>query len=190
MRLNRPGTILLTALIAVAANGCASSTTSTGAVNNHVDQQAMIAAWERGACPGSGTGWGGFDAGLPQTSAPDGARVSVLPGTIDRMLLCRFTGGQRTLSAGALVTDPAVIAHLQNDLNSVTATNNPTCTSADEVMIIAGSGTSTASINVSLAPCPYLNNSAQAARYSATSLAHDLAAALSQPGSPSPSSIG
>jgi hypothetical protein len=158
--------------------GCSNHTTIGGAPAGGSNNQAMISAWTSGKCPASGTGWDSFTSGMPLATAKAGQTVALVPGAIDRILLCRFDLDSSALTGSALLTDTSTVARLRTDLNTVTAVTTSSCVQGDQVMILAGDGTNVIGLEALVGSCPFLNTPAQFANYSKTSLANDLDAAL------------
>jgi hypothetical protein len=177
---NRDVATLAAALIlgSGALAGCSSHTTISGAPAGGASNQAMISAWKSGECPASGTGWNSFASGMPLATAKVGQTVALVPGAVDRILLCRFDLDSSVLTGSALLTDTSTVARLRSDLNSVTAVTTSSCVQGDQVMILAGDGANVIGFDALVGSCPYLNSPAQFADYSKTSLAHDLESAL------------
>lgn len=168
--------------------GCSGHGSGSGGGSGGGDAttRAMLAAWKSGTCPASGAGWNGFASGMPLPTAKAGQSVALLPGTVTRVVLCRFDLDTSVLTGSALLTDASTVARLRTDLNSVTAVATSSCIQGDQVMILAGDGDNVVGINSMVGPCTFLNTSAQFADYGKTSLAHDLTAALGPVATPTP----
>jgi hypothetical protein len=159
--------------------GCSGhSAGSGGGSAGNATTQAMLAAWKSGTCPASGAGWTGFASGMPLPTAKAGQPVALVPGSVTRIVLCRFDLDSSVLTGSALLTDTSTVARLRTDLNTVTAVATSSCIQGDQVMILAGDGNNVIGINSMVGPCPFLNTQTQFADYSKTSLGHDLTSAL------------
>lgn len=162
-------------LVAGAVAGCSSNHgASSGGANDSAAGKAMLAAWKSGTCPSDGSDWGGFTSGMALPTAKAGQTVALLPGTVTRIVLCRFDLDTSVLTGSALVTDTSTVTRLRTDLNSVTAVANSSCIQGDQVIIMAGDGDNVVGFNALVGPCPYLNSPSQVADFGNTSLAHDL----------------
>jgi hypothetical protein len=175
--------VVLVAFLAVVA-GCSQTNDSSDGPDTGVNTSSALASWKSGACPADGSAWGGFSVGLdvPTGSpAPSGAPVALLPATVtvDRIMLCEFSGAGDRLSGSALVTAPGTIARLVHDLNSVTAAQAATCVGKERIMILVGHGNEVAGLDGSLGSCPYLGGPTQLVYYGRTQLLRDVDAALS-----------
>lgn len=177
---NRDIATLAVALIlgSGALAGCSDHTTIGGSPAGGSDNQAMISAWKSGKCPASGAGWTSFTSGMPLPTAKAGQPVALLPGTISRILLCRFDLDSNALTGSALLTDTSTVARLRSDLDSVKAVAKSTCFQGDQVMILAGDGDNVVGLDALVGQCPFLNSPTQFADYSGTSLAYDLGSEL------------
>jgi hypothetical protein len=177
---NRDIVTLAVALIlgSGALAGCSNHTTIGGAPAGGSDDQAMISAWKSGKCPAGDAGWTSFTSGMPLPTAKAGQTVALLPGSISRILLCRFDLDSSDLTGSALLTSTSTVAGLRSDLNSVTAVARSTCFGGDQVMILAGDGGNVVGVEALVGQCPFLNTPTQYADYSKTALARDLDAAL------------
>ena len=177
----RKGLLGIAALIAVSATmaGCSGhSSGSSGSTGSSSADQAMLSAWKSGSCPSNGTGWSGFASGMPLPTAKAGSTVALLPGTVTRVLLCRFDLDSSALTGSALLTDTPSVTRIRSDLNSGTAVANSACIQGDQVIILAGDGDNVAGFSALVGSCPYLNSPAQVVDFGKTSLAHDLTTAL------------
>ena len=117
------------ALIAISATvaGCSGHSSGSGSTGSSAADQAMLSAWKSGSCPANGTNWGGFASGMPLPTAKAGTTVALLPGTVTRVLLCRFDLDTSTLTGSALLTDTPSVTRIRSDLNSGTAVANSAC---------------------------------------------------------------
>jgi hypothetical protein len=185
---NRDIATLAAALIlgSGALAGCSNHTTVGGAPAGGTDNQAMISAWKSGKCPASSAGWASFASGMPLSTAKAGQTVALIPGSVSRILLCRFDLDSSVLTGSALLTDTSTVTRLHSDLNSVTAVTTSSCVQGDQVMILAGDGDNVIGLDSMVGPCPFLNSPAQFANYGKTSLAHDLESALGPVATPTP----
>lgn len=172
-------TVIGLAFAATACSGTSALSASDG-LDTSIDVKSMVLAWNSGACPASGRGWGGFDYGITvPSSAPSGARLTVVPTGVDRILLCRFSGAQDELTGAALETEPAAVSRIAHDLNSVTA-GTDSCSGAQRVMLLAGKGADVIGIDISTGGCASLTSLAGGGDYRATSLERDIDAALAK----------
>lgn len=120
---------------------------------------------------------------LPWPTAAAGRPVALLPGPVDRILICRFAATGGALTGAALLTGPTALAPIRADLNALTASAGSTCADhGDQVLILAGDGADVQGIDAGDDPaCEFLNSPVQVADYSHTSLIADLRAVLAPP---------
>ena len=164
--------ILLAALMVTAACSDGSGANDGGSLS--VNVQRMDAAWASGQCSATDSGWGGYVHGLTVPSQmPTAGRVDLVPTSVDRIELCRFSDATGKLTGSALVTAPGTVTRFVTDLNSAVA-SKAACIGSQSVELLLGIGDAVMGINLAMDGCTTLASPAGEADYGKTSLGADI----------------
>jgi hypothetical protein len=153
---------------------CSNDTGASDGTSVTVNVQRMDAAWASGRCSATDSGWGGYVQGLTVPSQmPTAGHVALVPTSVDRIVMCRFSEANGELTGSALVTTPATVTRFVAELNSAVA-STAACIGSQSVELLLGTGNAVMGINLAMDGCTTLASPAGEADYGKTSLGGDV----------------
>jgi hypothetical protein len=104
---------------------------------------------------------------------PTAKKVDLVPASVNRIEVCRFSDATGKLTGSALVTTPGTVARFVTDLNSAVA-SEAACIGRQSVELLLGTGNAVMGINLAMDGCTTLTSPAGEADYGKTSLGTDI----------------